>query len=287
MEISRSQEENEALKCKIQTMELQSARESAEKSGAREQPAQCLCGGVQIEESQFKTTESLFMKQTDRSLDGEPTVAPEGSPAEPTDMKDEWRPGGGERPPIQEVQNKAANHTEELSEQQRTRHGVWEPADGEQQTLIKEERAEEVLETGDPHTELRSSEERFEESSSDSVGQDPSVGRQTRCQVWGVGGLEAALKEEQRRHCRESEGRVAGLDSLGSCLIARKVPSSLLPQWNSSAESEDTSGSYSTQMPPENPSCHSVPVTVEVPLRGCEDGLGACQRRGWNVFILE
>ncbi|KAI1887824.1 hypothetical protein AGOR_G00194420 [Albula goreensis] len=240
MEISRSQEENEALKCKIQTMELQSARESAEKSGAREQPARCLCGGVQIDESQFKTTESLFMKQTDRSLDGEPTAAPEGSPAESTDMKDEcadmeegrtepllikeerleeesdplgelireerpmeWRPGGGERPPIQEVQNKAANHTEELSEQQRTRHGVWEPADGEQRTLIKEERAEEVLETGDPHTELRSSEERFEESSSDSMGQDPSMGRQTRCQVWEVGGLEAALKAEQRRHCRE------------------------------------------------------------------------------------
>ncbi|KAI1887827.1 hypothetical protein AGOR_G00194450 [Albula goreensis] len=75
------------------------------------------------------------------------------------------------------------------------------PTDGEQRTLgsllIKEERAEEVLETSDPHTELMDNEEGFVESSCDSVGQDPSMGRQTRWQVWEVGGLEASLRASQ------------------------------------------------------------------------------------------
>ena len=38
----------------------------------------------------------------------------------------EWRAGSREKRPVQETQNKAANHTEELTEQHRTRRGVWE-----------------------------------------------------------------------------------------------------------------------------------------------------------------
>ena len=38
----------------------------------------------------------------------------------------EWRAGSREKRPAQETQNKAANHTEELTEQHRTRRGVWE-----------------------------------------------------------------------------------------------------------------------------------------------------------------
>ncbi|KAG9342379.1 hypothetical protein JZ751_016374 [Albula glossodonta] len=73
------------------------------------------------------------------------------------------RPGGGERPPIQEVQNKAANHTEELSEQQRTRHGVWESADQEEGRTkplhVKEERLKETMENHSPQRELRNRED--------------------------------------------------------------------------------------------------------------------------------
>ncbi|XP_061100332.1 zinc finger protein 773-like isoform X4 [Conger conger] len=56
----------------------------------------------------------------------------------------EWRAGSREKRPVQETQNKAANHTEELTEQHRTRRGVWEGADSEdgnaELVLIKEER---------------------------------------------------------------------------------------------------------------------------------------------------
>ncbi|KAI1887828.1 hypothetical protein AGOR_G00194460 [Albula goreensis] len=67
----------------------------------------------------------------------------------------EWRPGSGERPPVQEVQNKAANHTEELSEQHRTRHGVWEVSGPE--PVLKAEAETESAHQGLQHrgTELR------------------------------------------------------------------------------------------------------------------------------------
>ncbi|KAG5849555.1 hypothetical protein ANANG_G00112190 [Anguilla anguilla] len=38
----------------------------------------------------------------------------------------EWRAGSREKRPVEETQNKAANHTEELTEQHRTRRAVWE-----------------------------------------------------------------------------------------------------------------------------------------------------------------
>ncbi|KAJ8339843.1 hypothetical protein SKAU_G00344760 [Synaphobranchus kaupii] len=40
----------------------------------------------------------------------------------------EWRAGSREKRPVQETQNKPANHTEELTEQHRTRRAVWEIA---------------------------------------------------------------------------------------------------------------------------------------------------------------
>ena len=44
VEISRSHKENETLKCKIQTMELQMARRCVEESAMREQLAKRHCG---------------------------------------------------------------------------------------------------------------------------------------------------------------------------------------------------------------------------------------------------
>ena len=43
----------------------------------------------------------------------------------------EWRAGSRGKRPVQETQNKAVNHTEELTEQHRTRRGVWEVSGAE------------------------------------------------------------------------------------------------------------------------------------------------------------
>ncbi|XP_061100735.1 zinc finger and SCAN domain-containing protein 22-like isoform X1 [Conger conger] len=56
-----------------------------------------------------------------------------------------WRAGSREKRPIQEMQNKAANHTEELTEQHRTRRGVWEVSGLE--SALKAEGQSECVET--------------------------------------------------------------------------------------------------------------------------------------------
>ncbi|XP_061100355.1 zinc finger and SCAN domain-containing protein 21-like [Conger conger] len=150
VEISRSHKENEALKCKIQTMELQMARGCVEKTGML---TKCRC-----EETPITTTNGVFAEHMDvPKMDAEHPSRHDSTPTPSTDMRTEcadteegttewvlikeesvvedrdpqgemnsreeksveWRAGS------QETQNKAANHTG-LTEQHRTRRGVWE-----------------------------------------------------------------------------------------------------------------------------------------------------------------
>ncbi|XP_035275581.1 uncharacterized protein LOC118228278 isoform X6 [Anguilla anguilla] len=166
LEISQSQKENEALKYKLEAMEVQVARGCIEESGLREQLAKCRCGGVQNDDRPFQPADNVFGNRLGVTVetDGEPTVGQEDTLAQPTAMKDEcanmeegrtglviikeerveedrdpqgemntreeraveWRAGSREKRPVEEMQNKAANHTEELTEQHRTRRAVWE-----------------------------------------------------------------------------------------------------------------------------------------------------------------
>ncbi|XP_061100356.1 zinc finger protein 235-like [Conger conger] len=156
VEISRSHKENEALKCKIQTMELQMARGFVEKTGML---TKCRC-----EETPIKTTNGVFAEHMDvPKMNAEHPSRHDSTPTPSTDMRTEcadteegrtewvlikeerveedrdpqgemnsreeraveWRAGSREKRPVQEIQNKAANHTG-LTEQHRTRRGVWE-----------------------------------------------------------------------------------------------------------------------------------------------------------------
>ncbi|KAG7458520.1 hypothetical protein MATL_G00221140 [Megalops atlanticus] len=189
----------------------------------------------------------------------------------------ESRAGGGERTPIQDTQNKAAQHTEELTEQHRTRHSAWEPTEMEEQKpeslLIKEERPAGDLRRSDPGGGLKNREERAV-SLSTGIGEGaPSVDTHTppaqhteelteqhrtrhsawECAdmeegrteqlikeersvvsdgvrkasapdslreagpcVWEVSGLEAALGAKQRLQHGESDGWTGRQNSLGS-----------------------------------------------------------------------
>ncbi|XP_061100353.1 zinc finger protein 184-like [Conger conger] len=157
VEISRSHKENEALKCKIQTMELQMARGFVEETGML---AKCRC-----EHSPVKATNGVFAECMDvPEMDAGYPSRHENTHTQSTDMRAEcadteegrtewvlikeerveedrdpqgemnsreeraveWRAGSREKRPVQETQNKAANHTEELTEQHRTGRGVWE-----------------------------------------------------------------------------------------------------------------------------------------------------------------
>ncbi|XP_061100349.1 zinc finger protein 572-like isoform X2 [Conger conger] len=60
----------------------------------------------------------------------------------------EWRAGSREKRPVQETQNKAANHTEELTEQHRTRRGVWEVSGLESALKTEPESAKTLQHTG-------------------------------------------------------------------------------------------------------------------------------------------
>ncbi|KAJ8339846.1 hypothetical protein SKAU_G00344790, partial [Synaphobranchus kaupii] len=87
LEISRSLQENEALKCKMQTMELQIARGCVEESGMRQQLAKCRCG-VQNDD---RPVHPVFGNRMDIApwTDGEPTVRHKDAPTQPTGMKNE------------------------------------------------------------------------------------------------------------------------------------------------------------------------------------------------------
>ncbi|KAJ8271245.1 hypothetical protein COCON_G00101040 [Conger conger] len=152
LEISRGQKENEALKYELQTMELQIGRGCVEESDLRERLANCHCRGVQPErmdvpkmdaehpsKHENTPTPSTDMRtecadteegRTEWVLIKEERVeedrGPQGEMNSREEKSVEWRAGSREKRPVQETQNKAANHTEELTEQHRTRRGVWE-----------------------------------------------------------------------------------------------------------------------------------------------------------------
>ncbi|KAJ8373415.1 hypothetical protein AAFF_G00265420 [Aldrovandia affinis] len=90
------------------------------------------CAGV--EEGR---TESLLIKEERLEED------PQGEMNTREERAVGSRAGGGGRPPVQETQNKAENHTEELTEQHRTRHGVWEVS-GPESALKAEAESESV-----------------------------------------------------------------------------------------------------------------------------------------------
>ncbi|KAG5849558.1 hypothetical protein ANANG_G00112220, partial [Anguilla anguilla] len=75
---------------------------------------------------------------------------PQGEMNTREDRAVEWRAGSREKRPVEETQNKAANHTEELTEQHRTRRAVWEVSGLESalKTEPETERAETLQHTG-------------------------------------------------------------------------------------------------------------------------------------------
>ncbi|KAJ8247662.1 hypothetical protein GJAV_G00248820 [Gymnothorax javanicus] len=182
LEISRSQKENEALKFKIQMLELQMARGWVQGSGRVERTAECRCCGVQNGEKLRKTASCVHAEFTDVGTQSgrdnspeartkaecgeveeartESVLVKEESVEEERDLllemnssemgSVERRAGSREKRPIQEMQNKAANHTEELTEQHRTSRAVWEVSglDSALKTEPETERAKSPQHTG-------------------------------------------------------------------------------------------------------------------------------------------
>ncbi|XP_036372546.1 zinc finger and SCAN domain-containing protein 23-like [Megalops cyprinoides] len=97
--------------------------------------------------------ESVLMKE-ERLKDGRASSDPQEGLTTHGEGAVESRAGGGERTPIQDTQNKAAQHTEELTEQHRTRHSAWEVSGLE--TVLKTEPENEnvktVQHTGSEHS---------------------------------------------------------------------------------------------------------------------------------------
>ncbi|KAJ8339849.1 hypothetical protein SKAU_G00344820 [Synaphobranchus kaupii] len=184
-EVSRHQKENDVLKRKLQMMALKSAQCSAESRHSADVVQLChtFSGPATAGECGFASTERPFGQLADVSqrkngetttLDDEDAEQPivtkeeEGRPelliikeerleddrgtAEPLGVEAiggeravEWRAGSREKPPVQETQNKPANHTEELTEQHRTRRAVWEVSGLE--SALKAEGESECVET--------------------------------------------------------------------------------------------------------------------------------------------
>ncbi|XP_064193772.1 zinc finger and SCAN domain-containing protein 21-like isoform X1 [Anguilla rostrata] len=321
LEISRSQKENEALKCKIQTMELQMARGCEQELELREQLVKCRCGGVQNEENSFKTTNGVFAERMDMTkMDAERPSRHENTPAPTADVRTEcanmeeestklvlvkeetveevrdpqgemntredraveWRAGSREKLPVEETQNKAANHTEELTEQHRTRRAVWEAADGEKRSLtslhIKEEKPEEVLGNTEHHREEENSGDRLAGSGADAVGKTPPLVRETSRQVWKSSQSEAAHRENQRAQHRNPE-------SLGPEHITHERPGqlgTLLPQMTSDPQAGDPSCSFSAETGMESLQVRSEPQSVPVAAEGPGDKLSALSSLEWD-----
>ncbi|KAJ8247657.1 hypothetical protein GJAV_G00248770 [Gymnothorax javanicus] len=288
LEISRSQEENEALKCKLQMMELQMARCYAEDSGLRERLAMCRCSGVQSDENLLKPANVFAERYKMLKIDSELQPGPENSPTPDiraevsypdissgagrsvaaasvpcTDMEEgstelvlikeegveendtqgemnsrekrsvDWRAASREKRPVQETQNKAANHTEDLTEQHRTRRAVWEVSGPEKQSLtslpVKQEKAEDVLRNTEPKGGLANSRKGFVDSGCVGVHPAPSLVSETTCQVWECAQSKIAHRENQRVQHRDQ-------DSLEPGPIRQEPPGpqrALLPQMTS------------------------------------------------------
>ncbi|XP_061100354.1 zinc finger protein 696-like [Conger conger] len=87
----------------------------------------------------------LFIIKEERPEEDRGSTEPHGVEAIRRERGAEWRAGSREKRPVQETQNKAANHTEELTEQHRTRRGVWEVSGLE--PALKAEGQSECVET--------------------------------------------------------------------------------------------------------------------------------------------
>ncbi|KAJ8247656.1 hypothetical protein GJAV_G00248750 [Gymnothorax javanicus] len=165
LEMTRSYKENEVLRRKLKSLELNSSGiRGSKRPGSRNVSglavaAQGSCsfpkGRV---ESYMPAVESVFGQQMDVTFDRnqqsthceEPPVVSRDQ-KERTDVLDvkeerledsgtsvpleekiraersvDWRAGSREKRPTQETQNKAENHTQERTEQPRTRHAIWE-----------------------------------------------------------------------------------------------------------------------------------------------------------------
>ncbi|XP_061100337.1 zinc finger and SCAN domain-containing protein 23-like isoform X2 [Conger conger] len=309
VEISRSHKENEALKCKIQTMELQMTRGFVEETGML---TKCRC-----EQNPGKTTNDVFAERMDvPKMDAEHPSRHDSTPTPSTDMRAEcadmeegrtewvlikeesveedrdpqgemnsreeraveWRAGSREKRPVQETQNKAANHTEELTEQHRTRRGVWEAADGERRSLaslqIKEENAEEVLGNSESRRERGNGVKRLVESGTDGVQQAPSLVRQTR---------PAAHRESQGAQHRN-------LDRQGLEAVSQERPGqrrTLLPRLTPDPETEDPSCSFSAERDMEIPLVHSETQSGAVTVEGAADTLSALSSLQWDSELVQ
>ncbi|XP_061100343.1 zinc finger and SCAN domain-containing protein 2-like isoform X2 [Conger conger] len=242
LEMSQCVKENEALKRKLQTMELRVSRARRERTessthsrrlevqvcpesrrtkgissvsdscfqtfgeqvagcphtGGRTTPVpddiapeQPAISSPQCADMQEGRTEWVLIKEESVEEDRDP----QGEMNSREERAVEWRAGSREKRPVQETQSKAANHTEELTEQHRTRRGVWE-----------------------------------------------------------VSGLESALKAEGQSECVETlqhggaEHRAGGLNSLDSEFVMFERPGQLgsyCTQGGAVAETEDPCCSYS------------------------------------------
>ncbi|XP_035275579.1 zinc finger protein GLI4-like isoform X4 [Anguilla anguilla] len=185
LEVSQSQKQNEALKRRLRMMEQRFAQAliQIERAGVHENFLNNRTG-VHISERSKKTTEDCSLTDEGKGermnvtlcSDGElAAVHEEPSPGQPDvtspvqllevaeteakltlikqekpeeDLRNgavEWRAGSREKRPVEETQNKAANHTEELTEQHRTRRAVWEVSGLE--SVLKAEGQSECVET--------------------------------------------------------------------------------------------------------------------------------------------
>ncbi|KAJ8373417.1 hypothetical protein AAFF_G00265440 [Aldrovandia affinis] len=327
VEMSQSLKENKALKRKLQMMELRGARGCAEKSSnvtnTRPHGAQSCDKMRTATESHFPGDAGVFGRpldgqrrdgdapgvdqdriprdecagveegRTESLLIKEERLEEDSDPHGEMDVREERavgsRAGGGGRPPVQETQNKAENHTEEFTEQHRTRHGVWEHADVEEErgsdsSLVKEESAEmapRACSTPGGAVEMGAA----------TGGRPRTLNTQTPPpahlpeQHWmphsvlEVSGPETALKTEPENDSvkkslqrRGAERRAGGLNSLDSGFVMFERPAGQLgtycAQGSANTEIEDPCCSYSTETDSESLSFHpetrSFPATEEV-----------------------
>ncbi|XP_061100721.1 endothelial zinc finger protein induced by tumor necrosis factor alpha-like isoform X3 [Conger conger] len=325
LEMSRSYKENEALKRKLKMFELSASRMRGKRAGPQRsspgigtQDPRALRG--RIEEGRVPAVESGFDVQMNVTMGRKRQPTPEREERATVVLSDEkecadvlnvkeerledtgtsdaveevkisddraveWRAGSREKRPVQETQNKAANHTEELTEQHRTRRGVWEAADRERRSLaslhVKEENAEEVL---------GSTESRRERGNGVKSGNPiwlrglqesgPVKCARVRCPVWQVGKSETTNQRAQRRYP----------DEQGSEPVTQERPGqrrTLLPRLTPDPETEDPSCSFSAERDMEIPLVHAEPQSGAVTVEGAADTLSALSSLQWDSELVQ
>ncbi|XP_036372547.1 zinc finger and SCAN domain-containing protein 22-like [Megalops cyprinoides] len=301
LEISESRKENKALKRKLQMMELRVARGGAGRDEAHFQAAERVFGKLvdtgprrggdanlsavdddgspanpvitwdECEDIEEGRSESVPVKEERVEEDGDPQRGLKFPGQKAVDLDAD----GGKRDPTVDTQSRPAQHTEELTEQHRTRHSAWESADMEEgrteSLLIKEERLEE---DSDPQGELKIREERVVESDTDGDEKASSPGgrsepgeqlaeqHRSRLSAWEISGLEAALATDP-----ESSGTSRGqqherLSSLFSeyVIYERAAPLRVcFPQADADLEAEDPTCSFPAETKAETLSSQAEP----------------------------